>query len=453
VQRLTHTSMLLVVAAASSLCYAAVEAGGADPAARLAGEPVSGTGSAIVLFARFADEPDQPVPSWADRLLDPDLPGSFSHYYDTMSFGALRVRGEASSRRYAANGPLANYLAARPGTSGAYAAFALEILAAADRDVDFSRYDNDGPDGIPNSGDDDGVVDMVFVSPLSTPSTFLLAEATGIANLGFGGPYVTDDVGAAGQRVLVSPQQGSVLRARRFSEAVGSMCHEYGHILGLTDLYNVRWTQQPQGAPEDDSAGIGNWGLMGRGADGWHGEDGPVSLCAFSRARLGWPETEELSDPEQLVQLTEVGGGGPIYRIPLTRTEYFLVEYRTRSCYYDRNIPAEGLLVWHVARLTQAENQALEVDLECADGLWQDAGYPDGTQAAPLTGKDNLDYWAHDAAYAGAHAGNLGDATDVWDGLRFNSFTAVYNLASSSGSVWRWTPPACRNRTRIRSSR
>jgi hypothetical protein len=28
-------------------------------------------------------------------------------------------------------------------------------------DTVWSRYDNDGPDGIPNSGDDDGIVDVV----------------------------------------------------------------------------------------------------------------------------------------------------------------------------------------------------------------------------------------------------------------------------------------------------
>ena len=36
-----------------------------------------------------------------------------------------------------------------------------EALKLADADTDFSQYDNDGPDGVPNSGDDDGIVDLV----------------------------------------------------------------------------------------------------------------------------------------------------------------------------------------------------------------------------------------------------------------------------------------------------
>jgi len=38
-----------------------------------------------------------------------------------------------------------------------------------DPDVDFSRFDNDGRDGIPNSGDDDGYVDYLVLMPRSRP--------------------------------------------------------------------------------------------------------------------------------------------------------------------------------------------------------------------------------------------------------------------------------------------
>jgi hypothetical protein len=38
-----------------------------------------------------------------------------------------------------------------------------EVLAAVDGSIDFAQFDNDGPDGIPNSGDDDGFVDFVAI--------------------------------------------------------------------------------------------------------------------------------------------------------------------------------------------------------------------------------------------------------------------------------------------------
>src|SRR5687768_17683296 len=44
----------------------------------------------------------------------------------------------------------------------------IEALKAADDSIDFSLFDNDGPDGRPNSGDDDGYVDFLAVMhPLS----------------------------------------------------------------------------------------------------------------------------------------------------------------------------------------------------------------------------------------------------------------------------------------------
>ena len=42
------------------------------------------------------------------------------------------------------------------GGDGQTGAFLFEMVEAVDPAVDFSQFDNDGPDGIANSGDDDG---------------------------------------------------------------------------------------------------------------------------------------------------------------------------------------------------------------------------------------------------------------------------------------------------------
>jgi len=63
------------------------------------------------------------------------------------------------------------------------------------------------------------------------------------------------------------------------------------------------------------------------------------------------------------------------------------------------------------------------VDLVCADGLFADAGYSVGRGADP-NGGDNLDFWAHDDGSVAAHAGNLGDDTDPFDGERFTQLGA-----------------------------
>ena len=64
--------------------------------------PSRGELSALVVFAQFKDELDQgeAPPRFAGDLFAPDSPGSFTHFYDTMSFGQLQVRGRALSRYY-----------------------------------------------------------------------------------------------------------------------------------------------------------------------------------------------------------------------------------------------------------------------------------------------------------------------------------------------------------------
>ena len=403
----------------------------AGAAAKAVAYRTEGTRGAIAIFATFADgDPAQGMPSWAGDLFNPELPGSFSHFYDTMSFGRLRVRGEATARRYRSSHGPEHYLSADPRKPGNYAAFSLDVLTQADARIDFSEFDNDGPDGKPASGDDDGVVDALFLIVDRAPHGFLRGPATGIASLGLEGAYVTEDRGPGGA-IVVSPRQGMIQQGRSLSEAVGAMCHEFGHILGLPDLYDVEFLGKPGAGPWEDSAGIGAWGLMGWGALGWNGNDGPNSFSAWSRMRLGWAEVQEAAAKEEAFELKDVGLAGQVYRIPLNSRGHFLLEHRRRtSSHYDRAVPAEGLLVWHVER--DAVSGRWTVDLESADGLWDDAGYPLGTQANPHTGEDNLDFWAHDPDYATRHGGNRGDHTDPFDGVAYTDFTPDTNPAATS---------------------
>ncbi|MCC7262458.1 MAG: VCBS repeat-containing protein [Candidatus Latescibacteria bacterium] len=425
----------------------------ASPGRSIAGKIIAASASpmqlhrgqvqALVLFGRFADETpaSHTAPEYATRLFAPDQVGSLTHFYHAMSSGQFELRGQAMSRRYASLRPAAAYLNPAPGKLGSYGQFVREVLEQADAEVDFTRYDNDGPDGVPNSGDDDGVVDYLFVMVSSTPRGFILDGATGIATLGLKGPFISADWGARGQPIQVQSgsDHGSIGQEGTFSQTVGTMAHEFAHGMGLPDLYDLDYDD-----PGEDSAGVGRWCLMGWGAHGWKGDDGPNPFSAWCLKELGWVGL----DNERLV---EVGGdttslelaallqGGQIAQLPLpaaavdafsTAEEYLLLEQRTRSgSYYDRHLPGEGLLVWHVRPQSGTNNdeRAKQVDLVCADGLYQDAGYPRGRRAEGREGQDNLDYWAHDEAFSQAHNGNMGDATDPFDGTRFTRLEKLGN--------------------------
>lgn len=423
--------VLLALCRGSALAEeAVVRCGGGDPgrAGRVA--VPAGRLSALVIFAKFQGEApgSDLAPTWAADLFDPARPGSFVHFYDEMSRGRLQVDGQALPRRYASPRPASAYLATESGALGRFGAFNLEILTQADRDADFGRFDNDGPDGIPNSGDDDGYVDVVFINLLTVPIGFLLGSASGYASLGLDTDYLSDDPASGGGVVRVRSRfsgfGGTTQRGHVFSVTAATMCHEFGHVLGLVDLFDQSsLSASGQLDPEEDSAGVGKWCLMGLGTPGWGVEDGPNAFSAWSLARLGWVEVVEVRQTVRNLVLDDLMTGGRVWKIVLTPDEYFLLENRQASgSYYNRNVPASGLLIWHVdERADNDEERHKRVDLVCADGLFTDRGYP-GLQPDPTAGRDNLDFWSRDATYATAHHGNQGDATDPFDGVRFTAW-------------------------------
>ena len=410
---------------------AAIEVG----AASLQGiVPQTGHIHALTIFAHFADEGGvgRAVPSFAAEIFA-EQPGSLTHFYREMSRGQFELTGEVLPRWYASRSKAEAYAA------GGFGRFAREVLQAVDADVDLGRYDNDGPDGVPNSGDDDGAVDFVFIVSASAPSGFIAKEATGVAELGLGSDFVSQDRAQRGGSIRVRSDDGAVQRGRSFAEAVGTMAHEFGHILGLPDLYDREFEAEPA----DDSGGIGYWGLMGHGNRGWGEVAGPNPFCVWSLGQLGWlgvnnQQLNVLSQDRDDVVFADVNAGGAVYLLPAPAPaeHFFLVAFRGRQhSYYERNLPAEGLLIWrvHPTRYSNNLEATKLVDLVCADGQFRDAGFPLGREPAPFTGRDNLDFWAHDAGYRSDFGGNLGDATDVFDGEQFTDFWAASNPASSPG--------------------
>ena len=391
---------------------------------------------ALTIFARFADESSlgREPPSFAAEIFT-EQPGSLTHFYREMSRGQFELTGEVLPRRYASRSNGNTYADMEAG----YGRFAREIIEAADADVDFSRYDNDGPDGVPNSGDDDGYVDYIFIVSASAPPGFIVGDATGVSRLGLSYDFVSQDRALHGGFIQIQSKSGSVQRGKNFADAVGIMAHEFGHFLGLPDLYDLDRGSEP----DHDSGGIGYWGLMAHGIRGWDEISGPNPFCAWSLGQLGWlgvnnQQLKVLSEDQDDVVFADVNAGGDVYLLPASAPaeHFFLVEFRSRQhSYYERNLPGEGLLIWRINPNRNGNNMEAikQVDLVCADGLFRDAGFPLGRTPAPFSGRDNLDFWAHDDRYRTDFGGNLGDATDVFDGEQFTDFWAASNPASTTG--------------------
>ncbi len=148
-------------------------------------------------------------------------------------------------------------------------------------------------------------------------------------------------------RYLVAAEGG-----RRMTD-ISTMCHEFGHVLGLPDLYIRRTrpgdaTPQPPQRPANPYAeSLGNWDLMSVQVGGGR----PQHMSAWSKERLGWL-TPAIIDPtvkQDLVLAAVENKTKQCFKIPVRPdgSEYFLLENRQRMG-FDASVPGTGLLIWRV---------------------------------------------------------------------------------------------------------
>ncbi len=387
----------------------------------------------------------------AGSLLTATYEGSLAHYFDEMSDGALTLTPPSTgidTNWYESDSTSVEHYVGptcenSDGTSRhrkGVGKFMQEVLAKVDARVDdFSQYDRNM----------DGVIDVVglFVPPEFLEKCGKLGTAIKNDN---DPKYVDADGNTVATHFIVSSVTYTDKRLGTlppsFPFMVSIMAHEYGHLMGLPELRDTDPEDVNKDKKTDDidypyhSAGIGRWGLMGLGPLGWEHEpgtfDGPTPMSAWSRMKVGWISPVTVEADMSNVSIHDITSSvSSAYKIPISSSEYFLVANRQNTysettppvgSYYDDYAPASGLAIWHVDEDVPAggghpNNNEFHkfVDLECADGLFSDKGYnPNNSPNSPnsVSGGDNLDYLSI-KSYRESYNGNLGDSTDMWNGL------------------------------------
>jgi len=323
-------------------------------------DPVSGVFPIIVILALFSDS-GTPVFTAEDiqrTLFDGPAPsGTITDFYRDASGGLLSVSG-VTSPWIRTSITIAEVVgtSAGLGPDSRVGEYLAEALSLADPDIDFGQFDNDGPDGIPNSGDDDGVVDAV---------TFEFNEVSGScggpaiwphrAGLEFwlGEPYATGELRPDGTPVVVNGYiiQGTTDCSGTVLQTANVISHEFGHVLGLPDIYHPIDGIEP----ENRRWVLGCWALMAAGS--WGCDDssaraaayGPIHFSPWSKNRLGWIDWIDVDDA--LDQELILGGAQTsrnALRIPMDEVgrEFLVVEFRPRVG-FDGFLPVSGVLVYH----------------------------------------------------------------------------------------------------------
>ncbi|HEX7077960.1 MAG TPA: M6 family metalloprotease domain-containing protein [Candidatus Eisenbacteria bacterium] len=396
-----------------------------ERARRTAGVTLRG----VVILLQFTDMPADTVdhtPADFDTLLFSQgvVPtGSMRDYYNETSLGQFDITGFVT-KWYTAPRPYSDYTNNQGGFGGApfnAQQMALDAIRLADPDVDFSQFDGDG----------DGVVDGIFIVHAGPGG-----EETGQESDIWSHKWNLPGGAASVDGILAFPYTTEPERwgiTTPWTTAgqlmtIGVFCHEFGHVLGLPDLYDT------SGAP-GASEGLGEWDLMASGLyTHRYGEtmgSSPAHQSAFCKVQLGWVEPVWVLQDSTGVTVPPVETSGRVFRLwtnGVDASEYFLLENRQPIGFdaglvrnsiednLDGNPPSHGLLIYHVDGGIIGNNDASHkmVDVEEGGGVESAGGF---------TGVQNLDWSSGSSASQTvcegtvSVRGNRGDRYDPWPGL------------------------------------
>lgn len=257
--------------------------------------------------------------------------GSLNDYYRELSCSKFRVEGkvfdwiEVSKNR-------ADY--GQTSTQATKTQFLVEALAA--------LVKREGADALK---DFDGAMFIYAGSRFSTANRGSLywPHRSSVTFKGKSWPY------------FICPEgETSTLReSARTMQNISVFCHEFGHLLGLPDLY---------ARPENPgSEGLGNWCAMSNQT----GAGRPQHMSAWCKERLGWlkPAMIDPTVKQKLILSPVEGATNECFKV-LVRpdaSEYLLIENR-RKVGFDKALPGEGLLIWRIvgSRVILEESHGIE---------------------------------------------------------------------------------------------
>jgi M6 family metalloprotease-like protein len=328
--------------------------------------PVIGTRPAVVLLVEYSDlahNPTSTSASYQNLLFSVGtlVPGSLRDFYQSNSYSQFDISPWAVDSVWRLTGQAHTYYANNDGIAstaddygfGAWPNNAQKLVAdavaLADPYLNFASYAVAGQ------------VQGLFVVHAG-PGAEVTANPSDIWSHAWAlGAYAVTVDGVTVNAYSMEPEY--IVTAG--DSTVGVFCHEYGHVLGLPDLYDTDYS----------SMGIGAWSVMAGGV--WNGTNGnsPAYLDAWSRAFLGWVTPTVVTGAVSGASLPAAESSSTVYRLwtnGATGTEYFLLENRQRIAgNFDNALPGDGLLLYHIdENASQNTDWHPRVMIEQADGLW-----------------------------------------------------------------------------------
>ena len=281
---------------------------------------------AIALLVDFSDNKGMRRAKDFEKLLfDKANPNSMTNFYRQLSYGALDLTGEVIGYVRAPQ-PYSYYTATESGTGSNYPqntpGLLNDALTIFCRNDNLARFDTDN----------DGFVDAIFLihaggGAEAEPNPTKRKNMIWSHKWTLPQPFVHQGVKVFAYST--EPEDGRV----------GVFSHEFGHLLGLPDLYDTTFR----------SHGIGDWCLMAAGSWGGKGNR-PTRLSCWCLSKLGWIKPKVVTRKKSIQLNTLEEKKTECYRLwtkGASGPEYFLLENRQAKG-LDAALPGSGLAVWHI---------------------------------------------------------------------------------------------------------
>ena len=207
----------------------------------------------------------------------------------------------------------------------------IDACTAADSQVNFSDYDVDG----------NGKVDMIYFIFAGLGSyvqgndgRLLWPHQFDISNL----RSIKKDGVYLGRYACSTELFGST--DYNFLEGIGTMTHEFSHVLGLPDFYDT------DNLYNAECVSPHGWSVMAAGSDYNYGRT-PCCYTLFERYALGFANPQVISEPGSF-SLEALQSSNTGYRLNTpVKKESFYLENRQRSK-WDSQLPGHGMLIFRV---------------------------------------------------------------------------------------------------------
>jgi len=265
--------------------------------------------------------------STSAQTLD-SLASELSRYYNTQFRDSINFVFDVS-REVPVSGSYATFGGNQSFRRDALAyKMALSVYKTLYDQMDFSVYDND-KDGFVN--------DIILITPG-------IPESSGGGENQFWPQYIeleSKDIPYSMRFRLYGFAIAPELNAEGKTAGIGMLAHEFGHILGLKDMYDT-----DEEASGGVCPGLGITSLMDHGLDNDSGNT-PPNLNAIEREILGTGRCE-LLDSGGVYTLEPIHLNGRYFKLPTQVDDrYYLIENRIAEG-YDAHIGGSGMLIYKV---------------------------------------------------------------------------------------------------------